>query len=328
MKQKTPYVILGSTDYYSVAYSDVLGMEDVIYCSRFTDRQTSFWGRLLTRLTFHPLVNRYIKTPFKSWVYPRMLELPYDSDAPICFLFFECWYSIFTTSYMEYLRSTYPKATFVLYLQDLVHTNPAFDISVLRHTFDHILSYDPNDSKTYGLHYYPTPYSRFPIANAPIEYDICFVGHAKDRLHELLHVYEQCTAVGLRCAFYIQGVREEDKQYQDTIVYNHPIRYVDNLSLVVRSRCVLEIGQHGGTSNSLRQWEAIMYDKHLLTNHRGVVNASWYNDSYVHLLEDLHGKDDYMRLKEALSWPVEYSSETKDSLSPKHLLAYIDGLIK
>jgi hypothetical protein len=257
-----------------------------------------------------------------------MLELPYDSDAPICFLFFECWYSIFTTSYMEYLRSTYPKATFVLYLQDLVHTNPAFDMNALRHTFDHILSYDPNDSKTYGLHYYPTPYSRFPIANAPIEYDICFVGHAKDRLHELLDVYEQCTAVGLRCAFYIQGVREEDKQYQDTIVYNHPIRYVDNLSLVVRSRCVLEIGQHGGTSNSLRQWEAIMYDKHLLTNHRGVVTAPWYNERYVHLLDDLHGKDDYMRLKEALSWSVEYSSETKDSLSPKHLLAYIDGLIK
>ena len=65
MKQKIPYVILGSTDYYSVAYCDVLGMEDVIYCSRFTDRQTSFWSRLLTRLTFHPLVNRYIKKPFK-----------------------------------------------------------------------------------------------------------------------------------------------------------------------------------------------------------------------------------------------------------------------
>jgi hypothetical protein len=58
------------------------------------------------------------------------------------------------------------------------------------------------------------------------------------------------------------------------------------------------------------------------------VTAPWYNERYVHLLDDLHGKDDYMRLKEALSWSVEYSSETKDSLSPKHLLAYIDGLIK
>lgn len=318
---KYNYVIVGCGGYYSVGYHDVMSLDNVRYFSSMTEGVTSKLDLILQRITFSEQVNRFLSYPFASYTYSRLFPLQFKEDKPLVFLFFGNTQYLYQSTYLEYLRKQNPGVKFVLYLQDIVAINEKLNLEKFRKEFDLILSYDKGDCEKYGLVYHPTPYSIYPIPENPsIEpLDVFFCGKAKTRYRLIFDVYNRCKEKGLKCKFFITGVPDADRIISDDIVYDHPITYIENLQYVKKSKCILEVMQENADGYTPRLWESLVYDKHLLTNNRDLLNSCFNVDQSIHYFDKSSCK---------LSWidvPVSHSLSFKESLSPKHLLQLVES---
>jgi hypothetical protein len=227
--------------------------------------------------------------------------------------------------FIDYLRDTYPNAKFVCFLQDLVDTIHNVNIRTIIDKFDLSISYDKGDADRYRISYYPTPYSFFPVSEMHNENssDVFFVGRAKKRLKEILAIYVELKEKGLTCDFHILDVEFKDQLYADEIHYNTLMSYEENLEHVLKTKCLLEIMQEGATGYTYRTWEAIMYNKLLLTNNIGIKQAPFYKPQYIQILSESSGLElSFINNSER---KIDYGY--KEKLSPKLLLEFIESKI-
>lgn len=320
---KYNFVIAGGYGFYEVAYSDLYNLPNVAYFSSYIDKIESSIKRLVLRVNFNLKLNRIVKTPFAGLAYSWLFPHTFVDDKPLCFLFFGTQFAVINTSYIEYLRRCYPDAKLVLYMQDIVASLPYYDIENYKKRFDMVLSYDKGDSKRYGLHYYPTPYSRIDVSKLPVvneKFDVFFCGAGKTRYKTIFKVYRQCIEEGLRCKFFITGVPVEERIEGEGLVYDTPISYMDNLAYVMNSKCILEVMQENADGYTPRLWESIMYDKHLLTNNKSIVDSKYYDGRFVHFIDEVQsiGKDIEVDIN-------VFRFDEKRKMSPKELLAYIEN---
>lgn len=319
---KYNYVICGSGGYYLVGYHDVMNHPQICYHASHTDGLATIWQQVLCRLNFSKKVNRYIHTPFSYLLYPRLYPHQFDNHHSLCFLFFGNVQYVYQTSYLDYIRNRYPGAKIVLYMQDLIKRNTELDFEKVRNKFDLILSYDKGDSEQYNLLFHPTPMSYVEVAPDEMiaDSDIYFCGYAKNRYDEILEVYHYCKERGLRCDFNVMGLSDADKKVEGINYPNHSFSYIENLQHVVKSHCVLEIMQKNADGFTPRLWESIMYDKHLLTNNPSVASSEYDVPDNIHIYDPKNMVD----IREWIEKPVTYPAVLKQSLSPLHLIEFVD----
>lgn len=322
MTLKYNYVICGSLGYYEIGYRDIMSLECVNYYESYNDGVKNRLIRLAIRLNFSKKVNRIIASPFSSFVYPYIYKPHFKNIKPLCYIFFGHVEYIYQTSFLKYLRKTYPGIKIVLYMQDLISRNSLLNFDSCRETFDLILSYDQGDCKKYGLYFHPTPMSlvKVPDNNKLEKYDVYFCGYAKSRYPIINRLYKILTAKGLKCDFYLMNYPDNEHKING-VHYNEPLfSYEQNIQHVLNSRCVLEVMQDNADGFTPRVWESIMYDRHLLTNNTLIGHSEFYNSRNMHFIK----KDD------VLSWintDANYSESEKTKLSPVHLLQFIDSLL-
>jgi len=321
---KYNYLIIGDGGYYLVGYRDIISLSNVRY---FTDYYTGFNSRLarnLVRWNFSRVVNRFVKTPFKGFVYPRLFPHSFNDNKPICYLFFGCRPYIYNSSYLDYIKQQDSRTKCVLYMQDLVARNKYLNIEKIRDKMDLLLSYDKGDCDKYGMHFYSTPMSRIPnliIEDIQKESDFYFCGKAKER-YEIVHqLFNELTLLGYKCDFNILGTPSNAEHISGINYLSKPLDYEENLQHVAKTRCVVEIMQEGADGFTPRLWESILYDKHLLSNNMVLRDSHYYELRYIHFLEECFVDHDY-------SWitsTAKYSDEIKESLSPINLLKFVDS---
>lgn len=320
---KYNYVIAGGPNYYEVAYADLFSLSNVVYHKSFIGGIESSVFKLISRINFNLWINKFIPTPFSAMVFPKLFPHHFSDDKPICFIFFESHFAVYNTKYIEYLKKKYPGSKFVLYMQDLVSSLPHYDINSYKSRFDLIFSYDSGDCKKYSLYYFPTPYSYYDISHLdkkePI--DVYFCGAGKTRYKAIFDVYHRCVQEKLQCKFFITGVPESERIQGEGLIYDHPISYIENLSYVSASKCILEIMQENADGYSLRLWEAMMYNKHLLTNNQFIINSEYYFKDSIHFVPDTKPFIDWLNTK------VVYPQSLKERKSPIQLLREIENLI-
>lgn len=315
------FVICGEAYYYDYGFADIMDLPNVAFHHNSTEALHNPLLRLAVMMNYSSRLNRRLHRKPASWAFPLMYRTTFaDESRQRCFVFFGIWAREFQSGYIEYLRRRYPTAKFVLYMIDLVARNAALDLDYCRHAFDLLLSYDKGDCERYGMLYHPTPMSCVPMpeAEAEPEYDVYFCGYAKRRYPLVGRLYEEYTAAGLRCDFHLLLYPDGEPRVPG-IHYNGPVMsYADNLRHVCRSRAVLEVMQDGATGFTPRLWEAIVYDRHLITNNLPAVAASPYYDAATMHAIDAHD------LPTLLRKPAPHHAETKESLSPRHLLRFIE----
>lgn len=321
------YVIFGAGDYYKVGYNDLTQCPNVLYLEHYMQTIRNPFVRLLTRITFSKKVNRLFRYPFSRFTFKRLLTLPFKDNKPLCFLYFGnvYWTTAFLVDspYFNYLKSAYPNAKFGMYIQDIVARNPHLNMPRVKEQFDFVFSYDKGDCAKYDLVYHPTPYSFYPVAPDTTlpESDVYFCGKGKDRYPLIHSLYEQCTAKGLRCDFYITDLPAGASRVKG--IHYRPLSYVENLRHVLRSKCVLEIMQSEADGFTPRVWESIFYAKHLLTNNAPFVRSPYYRPQFNHLVSaDTDTMDTWINLPVA---PI--SSELQAELSPKRLIEHMDAIL-
>lgn len=322
---KYNYVIVGSGAYYLVGYRDVMGLKNVSYHSGYSDGFDGFISRQLLRWNFSRELNKHIKTPFSAYVYPRLYPHHFEDDKPLCYLFFGNAQYVYQTSYLDYLRKHVPGVKLVLYMQDLVSRNRGLHFDKVRDKFDLLVSYDYGDASRYGMSFHPTPMSKVEVTADGMadKNDVYFCGYAKSRWQKVHEVYARCKELGLKCDFNLLDMPKDGEHLAGINYIEKPMDYLENLRHVVGSRCILEVMQDNADGFTPRLWESIMYDRHLLTNNDHVLRSEFYF-AYGHHSIDLLRDDTATAV---LSADVQYPDALKESLSPRHLLQFIDNLI-
>jgi hypothetical protein len=170
----------------------------------------------------------------------------------------------------------------------------------------------------YGLTYAPVFMSKIEEFSSPLQskYDIVWIADAKDRMKIINSLYQRFTANGLKTFFYIFRAKKSDKLPDSNIIYaNHYIGRMDMLRKQLESNCILEVLKGDANSNTLRFWEAVIYNKKLCTNWAGVVDSPYYDSRYIQVFDNPEDLDlDFIR--ERIDVNYNYQGE----LSPVKLL--------
>lgn len=323
-KLKYNYVIVGAGKYYLIGYRDIMQLDNVSFHETHKDGFNTWLEKKLLRLNFSHFVNSIIKTPFARYVYPKLFPHHFVDDKPLCFLFFSNSNpAVLNSSYFDYLRSKHKGIKLVMFYQDIVSSKPLLDINRIKSKMDLVVSYDKGDCEKYDLLYHPTPFSYVEVEeNKNLKNsDFYFCGYAKTRFPLVHRIYQQLSNQGYRCDFNLLGLPENIAHIEGIHYIEEPFTYMENLQHVVKSSCVLEIMQEGADGFTPRLWECITYGRHLLTNNKSIWDSPFFTEENIHSVSDIINGE----IPLWLTNKAAYSPEMKDSLSPLHLLQFIES---
>ncbi len=329
---KYNYVYFGNNaDFMRIPFSDLKKVDWAKYICTRIDSDSKILTKLY-QLHTSPKTNRFFKLPGQGVWNRMMFRGTFPEKKPLCFVFYP-WSRWLQNGIIPYLRKKYPDCKIAVVFQDLISVlfrdYPQYmypgGIKALLNDVDIALSFDHAEAKEYGMHYYPLVYSPYdvPEDDSIPESDVYFVGKAKDRLPEILTAFEKFRDAGLKCDFYLTGVKPEDQKYADEITYGTQIPYVENLKHIKKTKCLLEIMQGGGRGYTLRFCEVIMYDKKLITNNPEICDAPFFHPDRISVFEKAEDLDADFVLRE----PIEADYGWKEKLSPIKMLEYIDERI-
>jgi len=269
-------------------------------------------------------LNRHIKLPLKKLWFKKLIDNDFTKNETIVFTFVGGW---FNRELFSWLRKNYPNCKQVLFLRDTVNiyekTIPSFKGGILNDVFDLVISSNPDDCSKFGFKYSPVFISKIKEENL-VKYpksDFVFIAIAKDRLQLIHKLYEKFTAFGYKCDFYITKVKDEDRKYPDGIHYaeNH-LKYKDYLGREVASKCIIELIKGDTQGGTFRHWEAVYYNKKLISNWKGIKDFKFYDERYMLYFEDVDDIDINF-FKENLDVDYHYNGEN----SPVNLPVFIEN---
>jgi hypothetical protein len=243
----------------------------------------------------------------------------------LCFIFTAGWYH---PRFFEYLKRNYKNSKFVFYFSDTVESKlksiPELSLQYLKNQFNLVLSYNHEDVEKYNLKYTSIYYSKMSdimMKSIPKfdPVDVLFIGAARNRMDKIIKSHEKLKNAGLSCYFFV--VCDQTKEaYNDGIHYStKAMPFKEYLGRTISSKCILEIVDTNTSGGTLRFWEAIMYDKKLITNFKYTKNSKFYNPNHIYYyssIEDIDPKfvtNDHVPL-------YRYDDEN----SPTHFLELID----
>lgn len=153
--------------------------------------------------------------------------------------------------------------------------------------FDLVLTFDKEDAKRYGFTHFYTMYSRhYNFSNVEsIEYDAVYIGSDKGRYHMLTELKAKCQNVN----FYVDMLNISEKQMKDSgFQSNKSVLYTESLKIVQKSNCIIDLVLDPEQSGlSLRAYEAIAFNKKLITNNKSILDFPFYNPSYMFYFKDI-----------------------------------------
>ena len=322
---KYNYIICGAKGFYEVAYYDLMKLDNVKYYSSALDSIENSFIKKIARINYSNKVNNIIQRPFDYIVKDKFFRYEFsDKNKPLCFILFFHTIEFLKYSYFIEMKKNNPEIKFVVYFQDIIASRKNFDIDKVRKFADILISYDEGDSIKYNMLYYPTPYSVYCIKdNITLSHsDMYFTGFAKNRFKKILQIYEKCQEQNLECDFNILGVPKHAQVYNDKISYDRPLSYMENLQHVLKTKCILEIMQDGADGFTPRLWEAIVYDKHLLTNNRAVIESEYYDSMSIHYIDN-----ELQNIGNIIAPVIHNKEKLKKSLSPINLIKFIESII-
>ena len=99
--------------------------------------------------------------------------------------------------------------------------------------------------------------------------------------------------------------------------------YEKLLMLTQLSNCIFDMTQVGQTGVTFRYYEAVVYNKKLLTNNREIVNMPFFDDRFIHFYNHIEDIDwDWVKRREEIDYG--YNGE----FSPVNLLTRIEMEIR
>ncbi|WP_418359208.1 hypothetical protein [Sphingobacterium detergens] len=186
--------------------------------------------------------------------------------------------------------------------------NPAFRMGVPKKQLfkmAEVWSFDPIDCERYNLRFNTTFFFRnIVIPSSPSDFDVFFLGINKGRRAALDNLNDEFIKRGLKTYFYIVPDKNEKQQ-----IKNKPIPYQAYLSLLSKSRAILDLQPDGQSGLTLRPMESLFLKKKLITNNLEICNEAFYSKDNIFII----GRDSFDDLFDFIS--SDYKEISEDIVS-------------
>lgn len=316
------YIILD--DNYQSAYilmKDIEHIDNVRIIYKDKLNKSSF-KNVLYRLFLSQQTKKYCPFWLRKFWYAKLFK-EIHRDENLCFVMITAWYD---RDFIKWIRKKYDNASVVLIFRDTVQSNLKRNLGLeplkLNTEFDLVLSYDPVDVKKYNFKFAPVYMSKMDEKDIQVlpRTDLCFIGSVKDRLKQIHKIGQLVTDNNGKIDFYLLGASEELKANIPGIIYGkETMDRMQCLSRELSSNCILEILKGDAHANTLRFWEAIIYNKKFVTNWKGVKESPYYNDKFIRYFDKIEDIDiDFITKEESIEY--NYNNE----FSPINLLKLLE----
>jgi len=272
-------VNLPATDYYYLPYFQLYQYKNVIVNFSYVNSNKAI-ADIMRRVSKYSIYRKYLRTK-------------YDESKDYV-IFFDGQYTLCTNEFREILKEKFPRCKIIFHLGDLIETKKGIKIEDIKSFSDLVVTYDHNDADKYGLQYHPDPYSKLPerMLNTSEEgKQVIFFGLAKNRADDILGVYDGLKKAGVNSLFSIPDLNDEYCNERPELRGAHFTPYLDYLKRVNTADCLLEIIQKGSRGCTFRTWEAVVYNKKLITNNPSVKEESFYDPNYIQVIDGLDDID-------------------------------------
>lgn len=229
---------------------------------------------------------------------------------------------------LERCRKKNPHIKISLYLLNSVNASSPIMERIRKKIFlfpwNRVYTFDKDDAKKYGFVYAGFMYySKQELPWVEPSCDIHFVGGLKGNREPLINsTYSFLKDNGFKCDFNLMFMTQnEQKQVLEGATYYRGWRPYDFvLKKMNESRCILEICQEGQSGASLRYFEAVCYNKKLLTNNKMIVDFPYYNPNYMRCFQRIDDIDvEWLRNEKN----VDYGY--RGDFSPKKFIDFLLG---
>ncbi len=188
--------------------------------------------------------------------------------------------------------------------------------SVLSDFWEKVYTFDKYDAEKFGWEYIGMScFSSLPKCKSNVEevYSAYYVGGLKGNRNKL--IIDTCKKLeehGIDCKFDLYEYRNDLVSSIDfplSVTINREwISYSEVLENVQKSNCIIEILQEGQRTQSTRYFEAIFYNKKLLSNNSELTKLPFYDDRYMRYFNTADDIDiDWVKSKEEVNY--NYSGE-------------------
>lgn len=299
-------------------FADLYSDERVIVFNGFMKDIHNIVLKTLRRIHFSEKINRVVKLPFKGIWHCSLRTIDWNCNTMYYVIFVGAALRPNDCLYLENIRKKY-NVKYILYALDAWSDNKRSKFAKYymdRLGFDYIFTFDYKDAIVHNFIYINAPYSIITDNKSNnIENDLYLVANAKGRLNEFHMIYEYLEKNNVSSQYRISEVPGKQQSFKDKIIYNNPIKYTEIINELKKSNCILEVLTKRQSAATNRYYEAVCYNKKLLTNNKNVVNLPFYNPEYIHVFEKPEDIDcDWV--KERI--PVDYQYDGR--FSPTHLI--------
>lgn len=286
------YIIGTGKDYVKVMWEDALHLDNVCYIN--SPMKTKYKGKKIFDFIESKLysfrINLRFNLPGKAiWRKDYSFnELKFDNRYTNVVVFSDITRLLSDVSYWEEKKEKNHLIYCVLLLNNCRHDLSKDNKEIMRILdflpVDYIYTFDKEDARTFNLDYFPSMLSK--ISNfrdncSNLDYDFYFIGQKKNRFADIINLYIKLTSLGYKCLFRVTGVDEKEQKKCPGIIYNDPIDYKDMIEELNLSKCIVDIKVPEQNGLSLRFFEAVIYNKLLLTNNESIKYEPLYNSTYM-----------------------------------------------
>lgn len=271
-------------------------------------------------------LNSKIHVPFQS-VFYNLDAYKYESQHTYHMIMPTTSISKFTVQYLKTFKKKHSNVKLYALVTDSMHaSSPHMNLvreKLFSDVWDRVLTYDKYDAKEFGFTWFGySYYSSYDFVDPdPVESDIYYVGYDKGgREQTVLDVYHKLLSEGCSARFDVVSSNPSDP-VSGLIYLNSKISYPQVVSRVKSTNCILEILQDNQKAQSLRYFEAVVYNKKLLTNNPGIAELPYYDERFMKIFETVDDFDvEWAREREN----IEYGY--KGEFSPIKIIDFIRKL--
>ncbi len=313
MMKRKQFIFVCDTSITKHMYDDLERDKRVIVlhgpCKELKSRLLKF----IRRVHLNKRVNDIIRIPFKGIWSTSLRKIKWQKNIDYYVIFNDVSIHPISYKYLISLKKEY-SVKYILLLQDQWR-NIGGKISdcfyarkyVRNVDFDYIFTYNPEDVKEHGFLYQKQLYSILSDnICSEIDSDLYFCGRTKpERLSKLHSVYDYLNKNYVSMIYRISRVKKKDRKY-DGILYKKEIPYRKTIQELKKCNCILEILTEGQSGASLRYFEAICYNKKLLTDNKNVVNLPFYDPRYMKVFEKPEDIDiEWVKRREEINYQYD-----------------------
>ena len=271
-------------------------------------------------------LNSKLHVPFQS-VFYNLDAYKYEPQHTYHMIMPTMSISKFSVQYLRTFKEKHSNVKLYALVTDSMHASSPHMNLVRKKLFsdmwDKVLTYDKYDAKEYGFTWFGySYYSSYDFVDPdPVESDIYYVGYDKggrDNLVKELFVNLQENQCNCRFNVVASPTSMKDSSF---VYMAEKISYPQVVSRVKSSNCIMEVLQENQESQSIRYFEAVIYNKKLLTNNRHVQELPYYDARYMKYFNSITDIDyEWVRKKENIDFQYD------GRFSPLRIVDYIAGI--